>query len=313
MKLKLSHLYWREEPNILEGVWWPTAVYLNGKIFVGGRWRFYVQCLYVFNLVSRKWSKVFFRDSCEMSAFTLVTTRNQVHTLGGMLRKDDQLEEYLEVVFTLDENLRWCNTLPPLNIGRIEATSTTFEDRIVVAGGESKDGQLSSVEVLDSLQPSSTWWKICDLPVKSSLMQCTIIDNKLFIGCGLGTDNIIYTAKLSAIKDVLLSNGSKSSVPSEAFWQALPNTPLRWCGLVAVNNYFVAVGGCDDDDNKFHSSVNLYDDFKKTWIKVSDTGISREAPAVVFCVFENKQELFVICGGVNAQDSESSVQSCDVY
>ena len=36
-KLNLSHLYWRKEPDVLERMVDPTAVYLNGKIFVGER------------------------------------------------------------------------------------------------------------------------------------------------------------------------------------------------------------------------------------------------------------------------------------
>ena len=87
-KLKLSHLYWREEPDVLEGMLWPTAVYLNGKILVGDRWPGYRQFLCVFNVVSQTWSKLPFHDSCEMYGFTLATSNSMVHTLGGTWRKD---------------------------------------------------------------------------------------------------------------------------------------------------------------------------------------------------------------------------------
>ena len=310
-KLKLTHLYWREQPDVLERMWWPTAVYLNDKIFVGdrGRWRSYDQFLYVFNVVSRTWSKVPFHDSCEMYGFTLATTANQVHTLGGFWRKDGKEEEYSKVVFSLDDNMKWSNTLPPLNIGRERATSTSFEDMIVVAGGEGRIvGQLSSVEVLDSSQPSSTWWEICDLPVESWVMQCTVTDNELFIGCGEGTTNTVYTAKLSAVKESLIPSDPKSRVSPESFWQSLPKTPLKGSGLVAVNNCLVTVGGWDDD-LKRHSSVDLYDCYKKTWTKVSDIRKSRDFPAVVVCTFENKQELFVLCGW----GAVTSVESCELF
>ena len=314
-KLKLTHLYWREQPDVLKEIWHPTAVYLNGKIFVGDRWRmwFYDQFLYVFNVVSRIWSKLPFHDSCEMYGFTLATTANQVHTLGGNWRKDEKEQEYSKVVFSLDDNMKWSNTLPPLNIGRRCATSTSFEDMIVVAGGWGKINGvlpsvvLSSVEVLDSSQLSSTWWEICDLPAKSRLMQCTITDNELFIGCGYDTANTVYTAKLSAVKESLIPCDSNSRVFPEYFWQSLPKTPLKWSGLVTVNNCLITVGGLDDD--KPHSSVDLYDCYKKTWTKVSDIRKSRVHPAVVVCTFENKQELFVLCGEVAA----TSVESCDLF
>ena len=306
-KLKLTHLYWREQPDVLKGMLWPTAVYLNDKIFVGERWGPYDQFLYVFNVVSRTWSKVPFHDSCELRGFTLATTANQVHTLGGAWRKDGKEEEYSKVVFSLDDNMKWSNTLPPLNIGRECATSTCFEDMIVVAGGLGRNGGLSSVEVLDSSQPSSTWWEICDLPVESLVMQCTVTDNELFIGCGGGTGNTVYTAKLSAVKESLIPSNPESSVSPESFWQSLSKTPLKWSGLVAVNNCLVTVGG--RDDGKPHSSVDLYDCYKKTWTKVSDIRKSRQFPAVVVCTFENRQELFVLCGS----GALTSVESCELF
>ena len=310
-KLKLTHLYWRKQPYVLKRMWWPTAVYLNDKIFVGDRkwWRgSYNQFLYVFNVVSRTWSKVPFHDSCAMHGFTLATTANQVHTLGGDWRKGRKVKQYSKVVFSLDDNMKWSNTLPPLNIGRVWATSTSFEDMIVVAGGVGRNGnRLSSVEVLDSSQPSSTWWEICDLPVESLFMQCTVTDNELFIGCGYDTANIVYTAKLSAVKESLIPRNPESSISPESFWQSLPETPLKWSGLVAVKNCLVTVSG--RDDVKYHSSVSLYDCYKNTWTKVSDIGKSRDSPAVMVCTFESKQELFVLCGWGGG----TSVESCELF
>ena len=314
-KLKLTHLYWREQPDVLEWMWRPTAVYLNDNIFVGERGRgrrrglgTSNQFLCVFNVVSRKWSKVPFCDSCEMYGFTLATTVNQVHTLSGNWRKGGKEEEYSKVVFSLDDNMKWSNTLPPLNIGREYATSTSFEDMIVVAGGLGRNGSgLPSVELLDSSLPSSTWWEICDLPVKSWVMQCTVTDKELFIGCGYGTANTVYTAKLSAVKESLIPSDPKSSISPESFWQSLPKTPLKWSGLVAVNNCLVAVSGLDN--GKPHSSVDLYDCYRRAWTKVSDIRKSTDSPAVVVCTFENKQELFVLCGS----DAATSVESCELF
>ena len=307
-KLKLSHLHWREEPDVLEEMWWPTAVYLNGKIFVCDR-SSYHQFLCVFDVVSRTWSKLPFHDSCEMSSFTLATSNSKVHTIGGTWRKDGKEKLYSNKVFSLDDNLKWCNTLPPLNLGRINATSTSFDSFILVAGGVGRNGWLSSVEVLNSSQSFSTWWEICDLPVKSDFMQCTVTHDELFIGCGRGgIGHTVYTAKLSAVKESLnVDEDSESSVSPESFWQSLPKTPIRRSGLVSVNNCLLTVGG--HVGLKLHSSVHLYDCYKKTWSKVSDIRKSRQWPAVVVSTFENKQELFVLGGGVGA---DTSVESCEL-
>ena len=204
--------------------------------------------------------------------------------------------------------MKWCNTLQPLNIGRGHATSTSFDSFILVAGGWGRNGQLSSVEVLNSSQSSSTWWEICDLPVKSRLMECTVTHNELFIGCGYGTGDTVYTSKLSAVKESLnVDEDSESSVSPESFWQSLPITPLWRSGLVSVNNCLLTVGG-DDNGNKPHSSVHFYDCYKKTWSKVSDFSKSRQHPAIVVSIFENKQELFIL-GGYGAV---TSVESCEL-
>ena len=304
-KLKLTDLYsnWREQPDVLERMIAPTAAYLNDKIFVHSRgWRYH-QFLFVFNVVSRTWIKVPFHDWCVIRGLTLATTPNQVHTLGGSLKRKDEEEEYSKVVFSLDNDMKWSNTLPPLNIGRVWATATSFEDMIVVAGGEGESGLLSSVEVLDNSQLSSTWWEICDLPVKSWVMQCTVTDSELFIGCGYDTANTVYTAKLSAVKESLIPSDPESSISPESFWQSLPETPLKWSGLVAVNNCLIAMGG-RARNGLLCSSVDLYDCYKKTWTKVSDIRKSRESPAAVVCTFENKKELFVLCGlGANTCES----------
>ena len=306
-KLKLSHLYWREEPDVFERMTYPTAVYLNGKIFVGER-SGYRKFLWVFNVVSRTWSKLPFHDSCKMNGFTLATSNSKVHTIGGTWSKDGKEEEYSNKVFSLDDDLKWCNTLPPLNIGRIWATSTSFDRFILVAGGSGRNGMLSSVELLNSSQSSSTWWEICDLPVKPWLMQCTVTHDELFIGCGDGTECTVYTCKLSAVKESLnVDEDPESSVSPESFWQSLPQTPLMVSGLVSVNNCLLTVGGLGDG-YKPHSSVHLYDCYKKIWSTVSDIRNSRQCPAVVVSAFENKQELFVL-GGHGAYNS---VESCEL-
>ena len=205
--------------------------------------------------------------------------------------------------------MKWSNILPPLNIGRRCATSTASEDIIVVAGGQGGNGGLlSSVEVLDISQSSSTWWEICDLPLESWFMQCAVTEKELFIGCGFGTDNTVYTVKLSAVKESQILSDPNSSISPESFWQSLPETTLKESGLVAVNNCLITLGGCGDD-GKHHSSVNLYDCYKKTWTKVSDIRMSRQFPAAVVCNFENKQEIFIICG----YGADTSVESCEVF
>ena len=289
----------------------PTAVYLNEKIFIGDRrWWDYHQFLCVFDVVSRKWSKLPFHDSREMGRFTLAVMHNRLYTLGGHLRKDAKEEEYSNKVFSLDDDFKWSDTHPPLNVGRVHATSTSFDSFILVAGGSDRNGWLSSVEVMNSSQSSSTWWEICDLPVKSGFMQCTVTHDELFIGCGVGTKNLVYTAELSTVKGSLnVVNDSQSNNSSpESFWQPLPKTPLKQSGLVSVNNCLLTVGGLDDG-NQSHPSVYTYDCYKGRWTKVCDVGKQRYRSAVVVCTSKRSNALFILGDG---WDAEASVESCEL-
>ena len=45
------------------------------------------------------------------------------------------VEENSNKVFSLNCDLNWLNTLPPLNIGRENATAISFDGFIVTAGG----------------------------------------------------------------------------------------------------------------------------------------------------------------------------------
>ena len=314
--MNFRDLSWREEPDVLKGMTNPTAVYVNGKIFVSDRWQEdYQQFLFTYHVVVGKigqWSQLRFYENYEMRGFTLVADGNHIHSLGGAWRKGfgEKEEEYSSEVFSLvcsDDDLKWCNTLPPLNIGREDATSTSFDSFIVVAGGSDRNQWLASVEVLNSSQSSSTWCEICDLPVESFLMQCTVTHDKLFIGCGEGTGDTVYTAKLSAVKESLyVDEDSESSVSPESFWQSLPKTPLERSSLVSVDNCLLTLGG--QKLNESRSSIFLFDSHEGHWTEVFDIKGKRFSPAVV-CASENKRELFVL-GGYGAETSVD--ESCEL-
>ena len=316
MKLNFGDLTWRENPDVLKEMRNPTAVYVNGKIFISDRWQEdYQQFLFMYHIVGEldQWSQLRFYENYEMRGFTLVADGNHIYSLGGAWRKGfgEKEEEYSSEVFSLfssDDDLKWCNTLPRLNIGREDATSTSFDSFILVTGGNVRDQWLSSVEVLNTSQSSSesTWWEICDLPVESFLMQCTVTHDELFIGCGEGTGDTVYTTKLSTVKESLcVDKDSKSSVSPESFWQSLPKTPLERSSLVSVNNCLLTLGG--QKLNNSCSSIYLYDTHVGHWTEVSNIKGKRCSPAVV-CTFENKREIFVL-GGYGA---EKSVESCEL-
>ena len=65
-------------------------------------------------------------------------------------------------------------------------------------------------------------------------MQCTVTHEELFIGCGVGTNDLVYTAKLSAVKESpnVVNDSESNNISPESFWQCLPKTPLTQLKVV---------------------------------------------------------------------------------
>ena len=319
-EIKLKCLHWDEEPRATKWMFEPVAVSFHDDIFVGERRQRYDQFLYIFNIFTRQWTELAFHGQRLMYGFTLAVANDHVHIIGGSW-KNRETVMWSQDVFSLDYRFKWHKTLPPLKKARMYATSTYFDDIIVVAGGIGTNcSWLSSVEVLDSSRQFSTWWEVPNLPVRSDLMQATVTDDSVFFGCGSGSDKRIYTTKMIDIRSFLATckvDDSKltcdkylnlPSISPEDFWKQLPPTPLNRSGLIAINNCIVAVGG-RDGDGKQYKSVHMYNSCKRSWIEVSKIRRSRFYPAVVASVVENKQELFILfgCG------AESSVEFCELF
>ena len=297
---------WEEKPDCMSDIFSPVTVYFNGKIFVGERrWRYH-NGLYVFDVVNKKWSQIQFHGKREMCRFAMAVANHKLYILGGDWKMDSQEEECSCKVFCLDCKNIWDTSAPSLKQGRYNATATGFDVYILIAGGRNCANEvLSSVEVVDMSLPIPMWYEVCCLPTPSYHMQCTILGESIFLGLGVFTAKLLYTAKLTEILTDLKHSVSKLAV-SQTFWELLPELPIMYSGLCSFKDCLITVGGRNNHKGCHQNSTLLYNGSQKTWTEICPLVQARSSCACSLFSEDGKTQIYVMCG----HGATKSVESC---
>ena len=116
------------------------------------------------------------------------------------------------------------NPYPPMKIARHSSTAISYRKYIIVAGGSSDRGYISSVEVLDVM--SRRWYSAQSLPRPRARMNSTLSGNILYLMGGWnylanGTQEVYKVNVRTLISDTL------HMTTSGVFpWQEIEETPL---------------------------------------------------------------------------------------
>ena len=98
---------------MLKGITYPTATYLNRKIFVGSRGGKYSTSLTCFSLEFGVWGRISLYDGQErMISFTLTKVMNQVLVISGRWRKGKIDTVATNEVLSLSSELEWDAIFP---------------------------------------------------------------------------------------------------------------------------------------------------------------------------------------------------------
>ena len=129
-------LAWEEHCKLPEGIDDVRCVFLNGKLYVGGR---HLSSgnhakLYVSSADLASWMVV----ATPSYYFALTTYNSQLVVAGGM---DVATEEITNKLWTSSNGTYWQSTLPPMPTKRISASAMSLRhpECIIVAGGEKSD------------------------------------------------------------------------------------------------------------------------------------------------------------------------------
>ena len=214
------------------------------------------------------WTKL---PQYQTKKFAMTTIANHLVVVGGFdLKKQEQTDLIAEF-----KSESWTYPYPPMEIACRSSTAVSFDKYIIVAGGRGNEFEgepIASVQVLDI--SIKKWYIAESLPSPHSSLKSAIIRSTLYIMGGVNpTENPTMGSPINlAMHEVDLNElitKAKSKHIEQNLWKKRGNTPVKHCIPFNFGGSLFAVGGCDDNFNP-DSSIHLYQNDSKRWVKVGD-------------------------------------------
>ena len=244
----------------------------GGKIYIGGgiasRNSGAPDIIQVIDSTTQQVSQL---PSCPVKHFALVSIDNQIVTVGGKAKLDDQVTNQL---YCWNEaTQQWEQSLPPMSTPRYFHTSVVWNNHLIVCGGriDNEDSITDSVEILD-LQ-SKCWYKAPSLPLKESGRHADN-GNLYLLGGYLG--NAVHYCELRKLIDSAVT--AAQSQEAALVWKRLKDTPNIDCAAVLLKGSLV-IGGhsCDANQLSISTTVLCYSNATDEWEHIGDLLYGRTA------------------------------------
>ena len=252
-KLKLK---WERLADMPETMMCPRSVAVDKAVYVtAGKGS---HNIHKYDLETQQWSTL---PRYQYSDFAMTGVDNQLTCVGGGDESTNQMSNAIAMYSTLQ--MRWEQPYPPMNTPRRYPAACTYHEHLVVAGGRNANGNLNTVEVLNT--STHQWFSTTPLPENGCRMSYTIIQDTLYLlGGHLGKS--VLSMSLPAL--------TQTDKPP-AQWHTLPNAELKFSTAVAVHGSLLAVGGRNKEKER-SSAIHMYDEEKNEWNKVEDLPTERE-------------------------------------
>ncbi len=242
------------------------SVVIGDTMYVGGGFAddYRDQCT-VMKLEQDQWTKL---PEYTAELFAMTSLANQLVLVGGRDPRNHTRSNQQLAVFKSGE---WTHPYPPMNIARSYSTAVSFNNHIIVAGGDDDGEPTSSVEVLDVA--SRRWYSAQSLPNPKSTLQSTLIGNTLYLmDHTAGATKTVHHVDLNELIAKALSN-----LDTPTLWQIIEDTPLMWSAPLGIGRSLLAIGGLQDDGVNPSSSIHLYQPDTRRWVKVEDLPTARHS------------------------------------
>ena len=292
--------------------YYPQAVALNGKVYVGGGDALTVAertSVMVYDLLNDSWSVL---PRYNRYWFAMAVLKGQLVLVGG---QDVRTGKVTNSLGAWDKNLQGWRThaFPPMRTACHSPSVASYNDQwLVVAGGQGDGPQLhryTTFTGVDALNSHSNLWYICaPLPQPAYKMTAVVLDNSLVL-LGGADYNCYFEKVFRVCLDELISqavpnpifDASAPLVPSP--WQILPDTPFNCSTALALNGCLFAVGG------GWSSAIHLYQPSSLKWVQAGELPTNRSQCCA--CTVPTTGEVFV-AGGVE-QGTEERVDIAQIF
>ena len=267
-------LQWREGRRApREMCRWSDAVTTDGTVYFR---LLNTHKVYAYIVQSKEWTRL--PDSLYHSC-PLAVINNTLTAIGGYYH--GYYNQLISFIGKGSEK-KWTEILPPMPTKRSGAIALNSGSDLVVAGGQGKDGKLTTVEVMNL--ESFQWSTACPLlePVyNASATLCA--DSFLYMLGGYDKDDIatrsVYTCSLMDLvrscRRMSLGRRLKKAFTSlestddlMSVWRRVADLPVSDSTCVSVRGRVIAIGGKNSDKTPT-SAIRAYNSSTKSWEIVS--------------------------------------------
>ena len=266
--------------------YYPTAVLLKGKVYVGGgggsMMGHYVT---VYDIEKDNW---IIMPPYSFYWFSLAALNDQLVLVGGVGPSNDRTGILGVWEDKVSPTTRWTHPFPPMPTARSGAMVLTWRNRwLIVAGGYNEDaGSLSEVEIFDI--STSEWYHGSPLPMPAYKMSSAVIKNTWYL---LGGHSITFVDHCFSIdlNDLIVHSISETNLHSCPLqWLSIPTPPVCMSAALAINERLLSLGGSPNE-----STIYIYQPKSQVWISIGELPLARQE---FVCVVLPNGKLLVVGG-----------------
>jgi len=262
-----------------------TAVFLDGKVYIGGGEKLLLLPLYqidVYDVGSDTWGSSIVTQLCY---FAMTTLDNKLIIAGGIDHEGDPTNQ----IFTLNSDVLKMYT--KMKRPRCCAAAVGHQKMLLIMGGKVGREVLSSTELYDSRTGE---WSVCEnIPQPHYWLQTVVVGNTIYMLGGFGKDRCYSLKVFSACLDTLSSHTLQWNSEKPTLWGRSAPTPI-------FGSHVLLFGGVKKvfDGYLCTKSVYMLNNANRDWELVDRTPSTRDGVSVVN-VADDK---VIVLGGVNHSD-----------
>ena len=292
----------------------PTPMHAGSSAVIGSTVYFASagsSTILAYDTLAKVWNKL---PKCPVSGFTIASVEGSLTAIGGT--DSSKIHTLVED----DGEMEWVTSVPPLQKPRANSIVISTESDLIVAGGESSNGRLSSIEVFNFA--TRKWLFTLPLPFPMSSASAAVCGGQIYfvggfnengvpqttvIACSLG--KLVNSAKLNLSTTILNDNdgidssteslSDLSSKRSSIRWSRLSDLPVHSGTCTTFKLKLIIIGGVSTRDEaptpmiygySYHPSLN-------TWEVIGDIPTAR-SHCLVAVVSDHFSSKLVVAGGL---------------
>ena len=225
--------------------------------------------IYSYACPSDSWSHL---PDCIYGKGSIAIIRGLLTTIGGYSSTGTHFNELYSLTGK-GKGRRWVKRFPPMPTKRRSTTAVCTGTTLIVAGGQGKDGVLSTVEVMNT--ENRQWSTVANLPEPMYVASVTVFGDSIYMLGGwkqLGISTMsVYTCSMSTLVQSYGRSSAQevktSLIDKAGVWSQIADLPVTCSTCESFHGRLLAIGG--KDSGKSTTAVYMYDPHTNSWEIIS--------------------------------------------